>query len=195
MTKRTTSRSMGPSSVDRTSVLHEVLPPKALGHLRHHPDATALARRGGRGLIRIYLEVVKAVSRATLADVVLDPRLRHLDGVVIRVPRSVERHTEQRQHVVHVEPSAFEDAHQRSRTPATAVRFIGSRLDQPPLVLGHVHGPLLAPLPGSGQLYHSPRVLHEASVPDVPTYASDLPAPRRPCAEAMPSTTASVPRF
>src|SRR5437867_2742287 len=35
MTKRTMSRSMRPSSVDRTSVLHHVLPPKALGHLRH----------------------------------------------------------------------------------------------------------------------------------------------------------------
>src|SRR3989442_3535900 len=107
MTKRTTSRSMGPSSVDRTSVLHEVLPPKALGHLRHHPDATALARRGGRGLILVYLEVVKAGAKAKLAEFVLHPRLRLLCGVVIRVTRAIRRHTLDRPHAVHVATAAF----------------------------------------------------------------------------------------
>src|SRR6266852_1440417 len=70
---------------------------------------------------------------------VLDPRLRHPDGVIIGVASSAERHTKQCQHVVCVEPSAFADAHRRSGTPAIAVRFVGSRLDLPPLMLSHAH--------------------------------------------------------
>src|SRR5437667_2876872 len=71
---------------------------------------------------------------------VLDPRLRHVDGVVIGIQRGVERQVEQCHHVVCVEPSAFE-AHQSSGIPTIAVCFIGSRLDLPPFVLGHTHGP------------------------------------------------------
>src|SRR6267378_1721031 len=72
---------------------------------------------------------------------VLDPRLRHLDGVVIGIQRSIERQVEQRHHVVCVEPPAVEDAHQSSGIPTITVCFIGARLDLPPLVLGHTHGP------------------------------------------------------
>src|SRR3989442_15069620 len=115
---------------------------------------------------------------------VVDPLLRHPNRVGVGLRRRVAHHIERRRYVGQAETTALVDAHQRFGAPASAVRLVRLRLDPPALVLDVRHVRLrslplrLARLPGIGEA----------------AYASDLPAPRRPGAEALPNTTASVPR-